>query len=437
LAAGCGGGHALRPNGGERGDATAEVAADVPAEMGDDVPSPPPEVIDAAAADADGDAGGDALGPVCDAGADGGAWQILGAPLSSTSDNLAWVPALALAEQDRPVVAWLEGKSAGQSVFTAAWNEEGCDGQWEALGAKVDDGAPPCLAFGAAGLMRAYMKPAESQVVVERWDGSAFLRLGDPLIGSILTADWVTAPTMVADAAGDPIIAWGRAAAMPAGVWASRWSGGVWQPLSDETGIEGSFVISTYQQTPVSLALDRDGTPLVAWEGFGRKVSVARFGGSMMWNVVGTRFGDQSQNFEFSGPVVRVNATGVLFATKLVGTATDVHPNVFRFDGVDWQALGDPPHTEGSGQDYDFALDGTGAPVLAVAEQRTGSSLTTIYLYRWSGTAWEKPVPPPPVSPTLTVRSPRLMIDGLGRVVLAWAEGVQNRGAIHVVRTVR
>ena len=171
-------------------------------------------------------------------------------------------------------------------------------------------------------------------------------------------------------------------------MWASRWEGGVWQPLSNQAGIEGSFVINDSQQTPVSLALEGDGTPLVAWQGLSWKVSVARYVGSMTWNVVGTPFGDDfAHNLEFSGPVVHVNATGVLFATKLVKTGSAVHPNVFRFDGGAWQALGDPPSSEGSGQDYDFALDGTGAPVLAVSEQRLGNSLVTLYLYRWSGTA--------------------------------------------------
>ena len=437
LAGGCGGGHALGLDGGASGNAVADAATDVPAEMGDDAPSAPPEVIDAAASD--GDDGGDELGPGCDAGADGGAWQILGAPLSSTNEH-AYLPALALAEQDRPIVAWFED----QSVFTVAWNGEGCDGEWDALGAQVDNAAPPSLAFGAAGLMRAYMKSAESEVVVERWDGSAFLRLGDPLIGTGLTSDWVTAPAVIADAEGDPIVAWGRET-LPGtpGVWASRWEGGVWQPLSNQAGIEGSYVIYDSQQTPVSLALEGDGTPLVAWQGFSWKVSVARYVGSMTWNVVGTPFGDDfAHNWEFSGPVVRVNATGVLFATKLVKTGSAVHPNVFRFDGGAWQALGDPPSSEGSGQDYDFALDGTGAPVLAVSEQRLGNSLMTLYLYRWSGTAWEQPVPPPPVSLTSSARSPRLMIDRLGRVVLAWTESAptfipQNVGVIRVARTVR
>jgi hypothetical protein len=138
LAAGCGGGHALGLDAGASGNAVADAATDVPAEMGDDAPSAPSEVIDAAAEDGD-----DELGPGCDVGADGGAWQILGAPLSSTNEH-AYLPALALAEQDRPMVAWAED----QSVFTMAWNGEGCDGGWDALGAQVDDVGPPSLAFG-------------------------------------------------------------------------------------------------------------------------------------------------------------------------------------------------------------------------------------------------------------------------------------------------
>ena len=375
MAAGCGGGHALGLDGGASGNAVAEAATDVPAEMGDDAPNAPPEVIDAAAAD--GDDGGDELGPGCDVGADGGAWQILGAPLGSTNEH-AYLPALALAEQDRPIVAWLEG----QSVFTMAWNGDGCGGEWDALGAQVDDGARPWRSLALRRRrprMRAYMKPAESEVVVERWDGSAFLRLGDPLIGIGLTSDWVNAPAVIArHAEGDPIRRLGqgdgaryaRRRGPPDGK-AARMAAS----SGNQTGIEGSYVISDSQQTPVSLALEgrrhasrRVAGPLVegpAWRGTSAP---------MTWNVVGTPFGDDfAHNLEFSGPVVRVNATGVLFATKLVKTGSAVHPNVFRFDGGAWQALGDPPSTEGSGQGPTISRStARSAPVLAVSEQRLG-----------------------------------------------------------------
>src|SRR5262249_37961614 len=195
-------------------------------------------------------------------------------------------------------------------------------------------------------------------------------------------------------------------------------------------GIEGSFVIGPFW-TPVSLALQLDGTPLITWPGLSRKTNVARFGSGTTWNVVGTPFGDDGLGLEFSGPVVRVNAAGVVFATAMTKSPTATRPVVFRLDGGDWTALGDPPKTEGPGQDYDLAVDGTGAPVLVVSEQAFHQGPLVLYLYRWSGTAWEMAAPPPPTSMTASSRSPRLAIDRRGRIVLAWTElASQGTGVI-------
>jgi hypothetical protein len=86
LTVGCGGSHGLGHDAAAPApDATLEAGAEAPANMGADTGDAPPPETDARA-DAEADAGVDAEDPVpgCDAGTDGGAWQLLGGPLSTT-----------------------------------------------------------------------------------------------------------------------------------------------------------------------------------------------------------------------------------------------------------------------------------------------------------------------------------------------------------------
>ena len=220
------------------------------------------------------------------------------------------------------------------------------------------------------------------------------------------------------------------------GVWASRWEGGAWQPLGQSDGHRGATSSTTPSRHP-SHARARGRRHASSRGRTSWKVSVARYVGSMTWNVVGTPFGDDfAHNLEFSGPVVHVNATGVLFATKLVKTGSAVHPNALPLNGGAWQALGDPPSSEGSGQDYDFALDGTGGSprarrVGAALGQQPYDALSLSLVGHGLGAARAAAARIADLFGALAAPH----VDRLGRIVLAWTES--GPGSVGVIRVAR
>ena len=439
LGAGCGRRHGLAADAG-----AAAVDADVEERLpsGDDTPDATAEPTDAPAptsdARADGATGADAdaapLDPICDAGAEAGAWQLLGDLLGASARPMAAAPALALGEGGEPVVAWWEN----DQVFTSAWEETDCVGSWHALAPAVA-GSFPGLASSPAGLVRAYMKSAESQLVVERWNGTAFVALGAPLDAQPVT-DETTAPAIVIDGAGNPMVAWGAGTrGLHSNVQVARWNG-AWTPLTDPAGVPNSYIYSSIFITPVSLVLAPDGTPLVAWPGFSRLTGVASFSGGTTWNAVGAPIDSFAGEIEVSGPVVRANAAGAVFVASMTHEpmGTTLHPGVFHLVAGAWTPLGDPPVQAGDGQDYDLTIDASGAPILIVAEQVLGDSPRQLFVSRWSGATWDA-MPQPPVAQTGIARAPRLAVDGHGRRVIAWSEPPSANlvtGVIRVARTI-
>jgi hypothetical protein len=450
LLAGCGrkpkaGGDASSDGKAETSQVSSDVAGDSRA---DETVAPPPEAPDAGATetgaavdggaggddDARPDAGADALEPlpVCDGGVDGGGWRLLGAP-NIPDGGRAWGPALAIDEREQPVLTWREGTT----VRTSVWKDTGCQGAWQDLGFPAQGSSAPAVAVGAAGLMRAYLKNDTTQVIVERWNGTAFAPLGT-LTDAMIDIGTVYAPAIVMEASGNPIVAWSSSLKRFARV--ARWEGAAWQMLTDAQGLPNSYVYSAIYLTPLSIALDGAGTPLVSWPGFGRKTGVAAHAGGTTWNSVATTVIEtQPGATELSGPALRVSAKGEVFVASIALGGGLLHTTVFRLDNGVWTQLGTGPMTRIGVQDYDFALDPTGAPVLASSEGDGPTKL--LFLYRWTGTSWEELSPSPPVSPGTTARTPRLAIDRHGRHVTAWVENTggagDSLGVLRVARTVR
>ncbi len=417
-------------------DAIVETGAEATIDLAGDTVDAPTDVAARADARTSDDGGADADAtplPICDGGADAATWQLLGDSLSATVPPAAWAPALALDENDQPVVAWLEGSS----IITQVWKETGCTGAWEPLGTPID-GSYPSLVSDIHGLVRAYMKSPGSQLIVERWSGSAFVALGAPL-DAMFVDGATTAPGLTTGAAGNPIVAWGAARdTVHTNVQVARWSGAGWQALTDVAGVPDSYVWSSLYLTPISIALMIDGTPVVAWPGFSDRTGVAKLAGDTTWTAIGMPLENPGVATESSGPVVRVNAAGTVFVAAMTQTpgATE-HATVFRLDADAWTPLGDAPMTTGGGgQDYDLAIDATGAPVLFSAEQ-SGGKAAALFMYRWSGTDWVS-MSAPPFGRTDIPREVRLLFDGHGRRLTAWSEPSDRYlGVIRVARTLR
>jgi hypothetical protein len=438
LLVGCGRGHApAREAGVTPADAAPADDSVGPetsvAQRADAPPSDALDALDAAdAADAADAPDAPELPTGCDAGVDGGAWQLLGGPLGAADNPAAFAPALALGDGDQPVVAWYEGKK----VFTRAWTQTGCDGAWRDLGPPVDGGFPT-LVSDARGLLRAYLRLEGSQVIVERWNGSAFVAVGAPLDATQKLAE-AFAPSVITDADGNPIVAWDDDGARP-NVQVARWSGTEWQALTDANGVIGDIVYGySYDFHPVSLARAPDGALFVAWAGREKATMVARFSDGTTWTEVGSPLATYGKALEYGGPIVRVDAAGAVFVASLtrLANADTAHGVVFELQNGAWAPLGAGPWP--SGQEFDLVLDGA-EPLLVSVEPFEDKS-RSLPMYRWSGASWQTLATAPPVTDQIKARTPQLSIDGRGRFVMAWSEPTGNKdglapGIIRVART--
>ncbi len=91
------------------------------------------------------------------------------------------------------------------------------------------------------------------------WNGSSWQMIGSTVSNSTTSN---SNPSLVMDKDGNPLIAWSGYASPETAIWVSRWNGSDWLPvgssLSAETGVSTAGLRPT-------LALDKNGQPLVAW----------------------------------------------------------------------------------------------------------------------------------------------------------------------------
>jgi hypothetical protein len=385
---------------------------------------------------------------MADAGA--GAWHLFGAPISVSASG-AYLPAMALLPDGRPVVAFTDAQpnSAIQQyapfnqaarTYTFLWDP--CDGVWHPMGAPLAGTLPALLAPPGSGQpLRAWVSNDNPSVLtVEHWNGTGFERLGAPFQAMNQS---IFSPVMVTGADGNPILGW-LDGPNSSTVQVARWDGTAWQMLSPAEGVPGDLAQTFFGMgRALSLSLTPDGRPVVAWPGTKAHTIVAELVSGTTWTMLGTGPNTDTLAHSMNGPVVRVNQTGDVFLAWIfpqVETGGNAAPlvSVSRFDGTNWQTLGGPLYSAYLGRDYDMVIDNSGAPIAANTEvAQNGGGL--VYTYRWDGTAWHKPAPgvAVPGAPLQTyVYNPTIAIDGSGRLVTAWVhlDNAANTTAIAVAR---
>lgn len=122
----------------------------------------------------------------------------------------------------------------------------------------------------------------DGNILVSRWTGSTYQRLGGPLgdAGS-------TNPTVVVDATGEPLVAFiqPHPASNRSRVRVRRWSGTAWTEVGGLVGLDG------YEAQAVAATLDRQGRPVLAValflpDAMDARIHVYRLNGQI-WEQVG------------------------------------------------------------------------------------------------------------------------------------------------------
>lgn len=136
----------------------------------------------------------------------GSSWEALGGPLSAVpSSTGALHPDLVLDMEGNPVVAWVEGTTAG--IYARRWD----GAAWVDLGnvsaglPETTGGLPPVVGINAAGeiLVGFTIRNALGGLYVRRWTGTMWVPLGPRV-----STDGANGIGGTYTACGDPIVAW-------------------------------------------------------------------------------------------------------------------------------------------------------------------------------------------------------------------------------------
>lgn len=166
-----------------------------------------------------------------------------------------------------------------------------------------------------------------------------------------------------------------------------------WLPLGVVNEYLGEFATNT------RVDYETDGTPLAVYEvgevlnnGRNPTVYVKRWDGSS-WTQMGSYL-DSHQNRQAMSPSIGVSDSGEIYVAFSQTRFTNGGPQtiqVRRWNGTSWEALGDPIITneDNNGQRPTMTIGGDGYPVIAYTESLKNQNITLPLVVKWDGTEWQ------------------------------------------------
>jgi len=313
----------------------------------------------------------------------GSQWTVLGGKLNSGNNDTAGRVRLALDASGNPVVAWTERNktSLADEAHVKRWTGtvwQDLGGPLNALivtafdadaytgGIVVDGSGAPVLALAAL------VAPQQFNTELRRWNGSAWLRLGDALLSAYpydLTID---------PADGQPGVLWKD---WVGSLYVSKWTGSARSGYGGIASIYGPGVPSA-----ASLAFRAGSVPVVAYQynpGFGQTVAVVSHDGSS-WSTLIPGVPIEPGGTSTAAPRVLVdradNAVVVATATMPWGGLT-----VKKALASQWKRMGstiDSP-TLFSADPADVAFAADGKLYATFAQRPVAGSSRDIVVYGW------------------------------------------------------
>ena len=308
----------------------------------------------------------------------GGAWRQLGGALNYDTPRPASTLNLALDETGQPLLVWNENYGDNDVVVLRTYvNGAWTDWRTRYLGddlpyaartrAVALHGGEPLLAWGE------YLrKPYGSQLTVRTWQEQGHTWKRGPAFNDLKA--FSRTPALAVNAAGEYIVAWLQGEVLESNLYASRWNGERWQPLSGSLNRHpGNYLAST------RMVLDRAGQPIVAW-------------------------------------LEDLNGQDTLYAS--------------RWNGQRWVPLGGAVSTHYASAPA-LALGTDGNPLLTWVEEKNG--LGEIRAARWNGQGWQD-FGVLNLDDRRDARSPGVAAQPDGSVILAWREDVGGKYQVQVRR---
>lgn len=315
-------------------------------------------------------------------------WIRLGEALNVDETRYAFSPALLIDADDTPVVAWQEDTGRGRDIYAKRWTGE----DWEALGGALDevanlDATSPSLGLAASGepVVAFREQPRENCVIhVKQWTGQNW----DPL-GTSLNLDLTQnacRPSLATLSGGQPLVAWYEWDGTSNNILVGRWTGSGWQRLG------GPLDVTLYQGAyNPSLALEANGNPVVAWreyDGSSDKVYVKAWTGKT-WKQLGSAL-NMRRTAAAERPAIATAQDEVIVAWQERDGDT-FKIMVKRWTGSAWQTLGDTLNRDAGANAYNvsLALTEDGLPVIAWEEVVAGTR--NVYVKQYVGLGGEDP----------------------------------------------
>ncbi len=354
------------------------------------------------------------------------AWTGVGsdapAVASLSDERSASAPSLAFS-LGQPVVAWAAQDGPQQhSLVVRRYTGE----RWETLAPPPILEGPvgrPLLAADRKGRLIAAWAVADPSTAIARWDAGAWqvLLAPRPREGRSAVDASQSATALLIGEDDEPIVAWSVRRNGPGEVYVSRWDGGEWRVI--------------HQQTPgvaIGLASDLHRRLLVAtleWEGNAPtqtlRVVRQRDGGDLVAAAPPLGFTREAQPPEN----LYLSATrggGLLVAWIDPGSE---NVRVYHWDGSAWRDLRVPDlHVApASSSPLTLATDSAGLPILGWSDP-----VGEVRLRRWSGRAWEEVEgattgggvsnsEPDSVSPSVSAGANLLCVAWREQIRSAWA----------------
>ncbi|MBM4046986.1 MAG: hypothetical protein FJ279_17930, partial [Planctomycetes bacterium] len=247
--------------------------------------------------------------------------------------------------------------------------------------------------------------PVSSEIYVRRWDGTAWREVGTGSAtgGGVSNKTGLSVqPSVAVGADGNPIVAWvdGWEPSVGVAAWAvhvRRWDGAAWSEMGAGSATGGGVSGTSARGTGLypSLAIGRDGNPVVAWHDDSSgdtEIYVRRWNGTA-WVEMGANSasagGISNNSGQSSSPSLAVGPDGRPLVAWEDGTGGDLEIYVRRWDGSAWATMSARSASGGGisnntshsmGPSVAFGHDGN--PIVA------WSDVGEILVRRWNGTAW-------------------------------------------------
>ena len=315
----------------------------------------------------------------------GSTWAEIGGSASgggvSTTPGASTSPAVAVAADGAPIVAWEVSAGADYEIYLRRWNGS----TWVEMGGSASgggisnntggsygpavligsDGAPVVAWFDASG--------GDWEIYVKRWNGSSWVEMGSgaAAAGGISNNSGASRlPALVVGPGGAPVIVWEDDSGGDWEIYARQWNGSAWAEMG--SGSASGDGVSNNSGTSIKprLAAGPDGNPLVTWEDNSdgdAEIYVRRWNGSA-WVEMGSGSaaggGISNNGGASSAPVPAIGPDGTTLIAWHDNSGTNYEAYVRRWNGSAWVEI-DAGSASGGGISNNAGNSYSPAPVIA------------------------------------------------------------------------